>query len=70
MTKRHEVESLIELAENIMDDLLYEANTRPGDGPEFQQLLLAARSMIEHGAHYMKEAADMLPQNEPEASSD
>lgn len=60
MTEKNEVELMIEMSETVRDELIYEANTRPGNGPEFEERLREAAREIEKGVTIMKDVLKMF----------
>ncbi len=56
MTERHEVISLYSQLEDILDETLYEAKSKPGEGPEVAQLLFMAAENIALAREALKQA--------------
>ena len=60
MTERHEVTSMVDDVGRILDEVNYEAATRPGEGKEFELILLNAAKHLEASIVDLKKAKDML----------
>lgn len=60
MTERHEITSMIDDVRIVLDEVNYEAATRPGEGEEFERVLLDAAKNLEASIVDLKKAEDML----------
>lgn len=60
MTEKFEIERLIEDAQEVVYELRYESNTKPGNGAEFARKLGDAAQLIDNAINIMKDALKMF----------
>jgi hypothetical protein len=64
MTERSEVTFMIDTLQDVLDEVKYEAATRPGEGPAFEAKLILAAGLLDAAIEKLKEAEAMLPNTE------
>ena len=60
MTELFEVKEFKENLQDVLEDLRYEAATRPGEGPEVVALFLSAAQKIQEALEFINKAAKIL----------
>ena len=60
MTELFEVESMIDDLLDVITEIAYEANTKPGNGLVFATKLLEAKNLVDKATRKLTEAMEIL----------
>jgi hypothetical protein len=60
MTELFEVESMISDLQDVITEITYEANTKPGNGLVFVTKLLEAKNLVDKATRKLTEAMEIL----------
>lgn len=64
MTELFEVESMISDLQDVITEVTYEANTRPGNGLVFATKLLEAKNLLDKAVVKLTKAAEIVKKGE------
>jgi hypothetical protein len=68
MTELFEVESMINDLQDVITEIAYEANTRPGNGLVFEAKLLEAKNLVNEAVNKLTEAAEIIKKETKETT--